>query len=787
MDIPNSFEHFEILKREDGSLWELGRGSMGITYKARDTRLNTIVALKIVSPEITKYEDAVRRFLREAQAAAKLQHPNIATVRHFGEVGKFAFYVMEYCDGPTIQQMVVDRGPVSEYESLSFALQIARALSCAEQHQLLHRDLKPSNLILTSLPDGTQPVKVIDFGLACGYGTNNIDGFATQTSSFTGTVWFASPEQLREESLDIRSDFYSLGACLWYMLTGKRVFEGTFADVLAGTLKEKPNFEELSGVSSEYKVLLGHLLAKDKSERPTSAITLCFEIEGCMRVITALGGGVEATGDLRRSLGGLRLDEDLAGNHEDDGILSRFETIREIRRTAHSVIKQGNDLVNQKLVEIRVASGPVLDVPEYIRKWERHLQQMRLHPFNGILPVHFYGKDDGGFLVVTGPFPAITLFDVLRTRGVLEAGEAIKLLKSIAVAVDHACTHFTAAPMLRLHSVGLSLKEGEDPKRVLKRAIVDWPEWSTVLDLCEYEDGGMDDLDRSISAMHTVVAGQTAEPIQKQQSAVEAVSRLLIELLGGRLQNSGRFAPLSRISLESNRLLCEASSATQTAREWLEQFERSVGVEIESKRANVTRRHEGPPRKGTENRTRLWIFGLALMPVGLALGWLGLTLWQRRHKEDPRAFEKTVSRLEEIRDLGNAMKMRADEVQNKRFYKAKALEEMQKDPQGDWDKDVGNLEGAIKRGISIFNEDRSKIERSQDTLLDWWEDFPSSYEAALAAVRQSAKESGSFEIDDLATRFIERIEELRKNPDRKMGRADFLNRICPMNLLKEIN
>ena len=166
------YQHYEILTRLDGSPWELGRGAMGVTYKARDVNLDTLVALKVINARFSARPEARRRFLHEAQAAAQLRHPNVASVFHFGTIdntssaaeatsgekshGGDCFYAMEFVDGESLEGRLRRTGPLNVELALEIALQVARALAAAEKRGLVHRDLKPSN-VMFSANDGSSP------------------------------------------------------------------------------------------------------------------------------------------------------------------------------------------------------------------------------------------------------------------------------------------------------------------------------------------------------------------------------------------------------------------------------------------------------------------------------------------------------------------------------------------------------------------------------------------------------------------------------------------------------
>src|SRR5215470_13876588 len=227
------FGVYEVDCHADGSLCELGRGAMGVTYRATDTSLQRKVALKIIKTEIAERSaDARERFVREARAAAALRHEHIATVYQFGmrlETGQY-FYAMELIEGETLDQRVHRAGPLDARTTIGIAEQVTSALAAAEKHGLVHRDLKPANLMLIS-PDGETSnnkkllVKIIDFGLAKVIHTAT-DPASLTHDRFVGTPAFASPEQFEHSALDVRSDIYSLGETLWFALTGKTPFAG---------------------------------------------------------------------------------------------------------------------------------------------------------------------------------------------------------------------------------------------------------------------------------------------------------------------------------------------------------------------------------------------------------------------------------------------------------------------------------------------------------------------------------------------------------------------------------
>jgi serine/threonine protein kinase len=282
-----TFDHYEVLTREDGSLSELGRGAMGITYKAFDTNLRVNVALKVINAKYLESEIAQQRFMREARAAAQLRHPNVASVFHLGTSRDAFFYAMEFVDGETVESFIKRQGPIDPLIALRITLQVARALGAAAKHHLVHRDIKPANLMLVREDDDFL-VKVIDFGLAKSIKHEENDDLATLSmGGFVGTAHFASPEQLEEKEIDVRSDIYSLGVTLWYMLAGQVPFAGSLAQVMSQHLHKPPPLEKLQNLPECVGAVVGHMIEKDPAKRPQTPGALRAELENCLALIEA--------------------------------------------------------------------------------------------------------------------------------------------------------------------------------------------------------------------------------------------------------------------------------------------------------------------------------------------------------------------------------------------------------------------------------------------------------------------------------------------------------------------
>ncbi len=263
----NAIEGYEILGK-------LGKGGMGAVYKARHQKLNRIVALKVLPPELAADQEYLNRFMREAQAAAKLNHVNIVQALDVGESYGYHYFVMEYAEGKTVKDLIESQGVIPEETSLDIIEQIAQALEHASRNDLVHRDIKPSNIIVSS--DGV--AKLLDLGLAKSISE---DQTITQTGVIMGTPFYLSPEQARSEELDPRSDLYSLGVTMFHMLTGQVPFNGNSAATILykHIFQDPPKVKSLNPkVSPDTSALVWKMMAKTRDERHASPDDLCLTI-----------------------------------------------------------------------------------------------------------------------------------------------------------------------------------------------------------------------------------------------------------------------------------------------------------------------------------------------------------------------------------------------------------------------------------------------------------------------------------------------------------------------------
>src|SRR5205809_2252995 len=280
------YAHFEVEVGADDFPVELGAGAVAITYRARDTVLNSEVALKVIDRGVAQNAGARSRFLREARAAANIHHPNVARVTYYGEQDGECFYAMELVKGETLEARVRRDGPMPLAIALEVVEQAARALAVAEACGFVHRDIKPSNIMLESDASEALTVKLIDYGVAKVMGPQADLGVEQTQAGFIGTPAFASPEQFAsagQSRIDTRSDIYSLGVTLWYLLTGRTPFVGrTMEEIRARQTSELP-LEQLRSLHLPGQViaLLKSMLAPNPKDRPQTARELLSAVHSC--------------------------------------------------------------------------------------------------------------------------------------------------------------------------------------------------------------------------------------------------------------------------------------------------------------------------------------------------------------------------------------------------------------------------------------------------------------------------------------------------------------------------
>jgi eukaryotic-like serine/threonine-protein kinase len=268
--IGKTISHYKILEK-------LGQGGMGVVYKAEDTKLDRIVALKFLPQHVTANDSDKARFLQEAKAASAINHPNVCVIYDIQEVDDNEFIIMEYVDGETLGQKI-KFGQMPLKDVTNYAIQIAEALQAAHKNGIIHRDIKSENIMVNS----DNQIKVMDFGLAKLKGSLKL----TKNSSTVGTLFYMAPEQIEGSTVDARSDIFSFGVVLYEMLSRHLPFRGEYESAMMySILNEEPESIQKyrTDLSSEYLHILNRSLEKDPEDRYQNAHDIAIDLKRVLR------------------------------------------------------------------------------------------------------------------------------------------------------------------------------------------------------------------------------------------------------------------------------------------------------------------------------------------------------------------------------------------------------------------------------------------------------------------------------------------------------------------------
>jgi TPR repeat protein/chaperone required for assembly of F1-ATPase len=540
------YQQYEVLRRGDGSLWELGRGAMGITYKAYDTNLHCTVALKVINSAYLGNDTARQRFLREARAAAALRHPNVASVFNLGTDQDNYFYVMEFIDGETVEACVKRKGRLEPAEALNTTLQVARALAAAAKVRLVHRDLKPANLMLVE-QDGESVVKVIDFGLAKSAKDAGEDTAALTVGGFVGTPHFASPEQVEEGDLDIRSDIYSLGATLYFMLAGKAPFSGSVAQVMTQHLYKPINIEPLTGVLPCVVSLIQRMLEKDRNQRYQTPRELQNAIVTCLEEIRGHSTRVAPQ----------PAEEPPQALSPETLLAQTYRLIEELRESPQGRRFLAEDVRQKCPVCLLILRQELVSDPHWFMSLQAAIDRLRTAPHPMLRAIYSLERVGGYSILAEEHLVGSSLQDLLRSRSVLSAPEVVRLLNLLAPLADHASANHLEHVELTLLGIHLVIRQstaGEIQPDLLQRPLTAWEHFETKVNAINFSfaltQAG------TLTGMETRVHGAVGGG--PRDSYVRSLALLAYELLGGpraRVEATGRYNPIAALTRDGNAVL----------------------------------------------------------------------------------------------------------------------------------------------------------------------------------------------------------------------------------------
>ena len=354
--IGRTISHYKILS-------ELGRGGMGVVYKATDTKLERPVALKFLAAHAIEDPEHKARFVREAKAAARLDHQNICPIYEIDEVDGQMFLAMAYLEGQTLKDKIAER-PLKLDEALDIAIQTAQGLQAAHQNEVVHRDIKPANLMVT--PQGQ--VKIMDFGLAQLADRSRL----TKTTTMLGTPAYMSPEQSQRLPTDRRTDIWSLGVVIYEMVTGRLPFEGERQEAILyaiGGEDPEPITALRVGVPTELDRIVGKAMSKDAGERYQHVEEMIVDLKGLSKTLASGKSRVHQPETPTPSPGvGVRH----AAPARSSSPLDKYEVIEELGQQGEGIAYRATDSVSNAPVAIRVLPE------EAARRSERRQRKLRM-------------------------------------------------------------------------------------------------------------------------------------------------------------------------------------------------------------------------------------------------------------------------------------------------------------------------------------------------------------------------------------------------------------------------
>ena len=560
------FGNFEVINDPDGRPLLLGKGTFGRTYQARHCYLDTIVALKIITERYVADAAVRQRFLTEARAVAKLSHPHIARLYDFGEMNGVLHYAMEYCGGGSLADFVAQKGAVPLRQTIEIAQQISGALKCAHVAGFIHRDLKPSNIML-SAPDGPMFAKLIDFGLVQPSVPGATRSFGDDQSAdgarFLGTPLFASPEQLREEPMDVRTDLFSLGMTLWFLMAGRAPESGSSAEIAASRLNRESYAARLpANLPPQFRDVLVQLLEKDRKNRFATAADVFKALNACAAAL-----GFRRARDYTDPAATLEWEDAEATESGapdftkvepaelesvEAELSSQFNVVARINEdftglnyVAEEVGKKGAMSILHVLHPLLLEDGPALE------RFRAHIAQLiRVDVTEIVRPKAIKRYSD--YVAVISDKPGGTdLLSVLRTERTVRLVEAAPLLEKIADVCDRLCA--AGLPGAQLAPGRIFVEPGNDGLSKAQARLC--PRFLAVSEATEL--ARMNESEDASSTMTTDMLGDPA----RADNMAEHFASLLYRMVAGRncpvaaSLSTQAYVAIPGLSEQSNRIL----------------------------------------------------------------------------------------------------------------------------------------------------------------------------------------------------------------------------------------
>jgi len=529
---------FEILER-------LGQGGMGAVYKARQTSLDRLVALKTVKASLAEDAGFIARFQREAKVAAKLHHPNLVQVISAGENEGLHWFAMEYVEGESAQARLRRTGRLEPREAVAIALHVATALEYAwRKEKLIHRDIKPDNIFLSA--DGE--VKLGDLGLA--KSMEQEQGLTT-TGAAMGTPHYMAPEQAESsKGVDLRADIYSLGCTLYHLLYGRPPYTGTspVAIVIKHVNAPVPELRTVwPECPAELSAAAGKMMRKLPAERPQNYSEVIADLQRAQEALSGLG-----TCDFTM---------------EERYLEQRYRIIEPLGQTHIGRVFHAEDLRQRREVRLCVLHEEIADDSAACAALEQEVERLKFVAHANLLRVLAFETFEGATILATEWTNGFSLLELLRVRRQLRASEAILLLRQAAAGVDYAVEQGLTGSQFGLEQVLLDFAEPILKETLLRQAVSKWPAWTLKI----HPLGWNGDLHgaETWTGNRTRAGGAagTPEGVDAPGGQVRALASILYELLGGMVVPgmqggaglvASRYTPLSPLTEKGNEVLQRA-------------------------------------------------------------------------------------------------------------------------------------------------------------------------------------------------------------------------------------